>query len=528
MAGKKAVSVLLSLILATGLLAACANNNSSVSNPSSQPTNAATNEPSKAPEDEQGSKITEDPLELSIHMHYGNRFAFDDNWSIFKEAAELTNITLKGVTPSTSTNSEEMGNLMLASGQLPDIIHLYFAAADKWGPEGVLIDLKDLIDEHAPNIKKVLDEDPRLRKLATSADGNMYYIPSPNRSTVAKTWLIRQDWLDEAGLPVPNTYQDFYNVLKAFKEKDPKRFPYMGRSVEELRALFNFWGISSTSYMDENGKVLYAPAQPNYKTAVQNISQWYKEGLIDKEIFTRGPQSREILFGDNLSGVTHDFPQSTTGFNDSLKDKIPGFKMIVIPPPQDINGNRVEWSAGSFYKSHGWGISSQSKNPVEAIKYFDFWFSEEGKMLSTYGVEGETYTIENGEVQLTDSVKEGNILENLYKIGAQLEFPHESDLAFNRFTSSEEAVKGMNMYLENNYVKEPFPPISLNEEQKSRYDELTAAVNTYATEQFQKWIMGAQMLNDAAWENYLGELDRLGVKEMIELIQISYDNATSN
>src|SRR5690606_18340986 len=112
---------------------------------------------------------------------------------IFKKAAELTNISLKGVTPGTSTNSGEMGNLMLASGKLPDIIHLYFAVADTWGPDGVLIDLKDLVKEHAPNISRVLDEDPRLRGFATATDGNMYFIPAPNRGTVAKGWNIRQD-----------------------------------------------------------------------------------------------------------------------------------------------------------------------------------------------------------------------------------------------------------------------------------------------------------------------------------------------
>src|SRR5690606_14226040 len=161
----------------------------------SKPTEPANTQTSDAPNEEKGSKITDNPLELTIHMHYGNRFAFDDNWSIFKKAAELTNISLKGVTPSTSSNSSEMGNLMLASGNLPDIIHLYFAVADQWGPDGVLIDLKDLVEQHAPNIKKMFDENPQLRGFATNVDGNMYFIPTPAGGTVAKGWTIRQDWL---------------------------------------------------------------------------------------------------------------------------------------------------------------------------------------------------------------------------------------------------------------------------------------------------------------------------------------------
>jgi putative aldouronate transport system substrate-binding protein len=532
---KRSLMVLLSLVLAIGLLAACAKNNTSSggqNSPTPKPTNAATNAPSEAPVEDKGSKITDDPMELTIHMHYGNRFAFDDNWSIFKKAADLTNISLKGISPTTGSNSGEMSNLMLAAGKLPDIIHLYFAAADQWGPDGVLIDLKDLIDEHAPNIKQLFDENPRLRNFATATDGNIYFVPQPNRGTVSKGWMIRQDWLDEVNLPIPKTYEDFYNTLKAFKEKDPKRYPYIGRGEDPLKDLMIFWGVPggplSTNFKAVDNEVSYMPGTTNFKTAVQNVAKWYKEGLIDQEIFTRGPQSREIMFGDNLGGVTHDFMQSTAGFNDSLKDKLPDFNIVAMPPPQDVNGNHVEGSASNFYFPHGWGISSQSNNAVEVIKYFDFWFSEEGKNLSTYGVEGETYTIENGEIDLTDSVKDGNILENLYKVGAQLEFPRESDPTFIRFTTVGEALKGLNMYAENNYMMEQFPPLKFSVDEKKRFDELSAAIGTYVNENFQRWIMGAQILDDAVWDNYTRELDKLGVKELTELAQVSYNRQTSN
>lgn len=537
------LSVLLVMALAGSLLAACASGGSggesgSTNPPTSSPTSsqntgAEGSEQAQGEEEQKGTKITDEPLELTIHMHYGNRFAFDDNWGIFKKAAELTNISLKGVTPSTSSNSGEMSNLMLASGNLPDIIHLYFAVADQWGPDGVLIDLKDLVEEHAPNIKKMLDENPRLRSFATATDGNMYFIPAPNSGKVSKGFMIREDWLEEVGLPVPDTYEDLYNTLKAFKEKDPKRFPYIGRGDDSLKALMVFWGIPGgplqQNFKVVDGKVVLGSHDPNFKLAVQNLSKWYQEGLIDQEIFTRGPQSREMMFGDNLSGAIHDFFQSTTAFNDTLKDKVPGFKIVAVPPPKDIWGNRVEQTASNFYYPHGWGISSQSKHPVEAIKYFDFWFSEEGMMLGTYGVEGETYIIdENGEIDLTDEVKDGNILENLYKVGAQLEFPFYHDPDFVRFTTSGEALKGLQMYEEGNYMMEQFPPLKFSVDEKKRFDELASAISTYINESFQKWIMGAEELTDAVWDNYVRELERMGIQEYIDLAQLSYDRQTSN
>lgn len=115
MTKKSFMALMLSLVLVVGLLAACAGNNNGQNNGE---TNAGSNqgtpnnlgEQEAAPEAEEleGSLITKDPLELSIHMHYANRFAFDENWSIFKKAAELTNVTLKGTAPATGTDSNEM------------------------------------------------------------------------------------------------------------------------------------------------------------------------------------------------------------------------------------------------------------------------------------------------------------------------------------------------------------------------------------------------------------------------------------
>lgn len=534
------VSLVLSLVLVVGLLAACSggndqqgsqNGNGGTNLDSGNETSGNNNE-AETTEELEGSLITKDPLELDIHFHYANRFAFDNEWAVFKKAAELTNVSLNGTAPATGTDSNQMFNLMLAGGELPDIIHFYYTVAHTHGPDGVLIDLKDLINEHAPNIKKTLEENPVLERFATTPDGSMYYVPTPSPNVVAKGWLIRQDWLDALGLPVPVTYEDYYETLKAFKNEDPNgngkndEVPYFSREKAGIKDLLVFWGLRSTKWMAEDGKVNYSPTDPKYRTAVENIAKWYKEGLIDQEIFSRGAQAREILLGDNVGGSTHDWMQSTTGFNDSLKDQIPGFKMVAMAPPQNIHGKHVEETAGSPYGSHAWGISSTSKHPVEAIKYFDFWFSEEGSNLATYGVEGVTYTMENGEIDLTDEIKDGNILENLYKHGAFLEYPHISDPDFARFQTSVEAKKGMDMYLEEGYMMDLYPSYSMTEEVKEKYSDLGGTIGTYVDEMFQKWVMGAETLDDAAWDKYLAQINKFGLDELLEIEQAAYDSAT--
>ncbi|RAP73561.1 extracellular solute-binding protein [Paenibacillus montanisoli] len=539
---RKWLTILTCTVLLAGLVSACSKDNNTTSNEASNNANEsnaantsqadATNA-ANAPAEETlaGSLITKDPLQLTIHMHYGNRWAFDDNWSVFKEAAKLTNVSLHGTTPTTGTDSYEMANLMLASGELPDIIHGFHDWMRQQGPEGVLIDLKDLIDQYAPNIKKMMDADPGIEKYALASDGKMYFIPSvvPQDNIVAKGWMIRQDWLDKLQLPVPQTYQDYYNTLKAFKEKDPNgngkadEVPYMSRNTSGVQDLLIFWD-ADYGWKLRDGKVAWGPSEQQFKDALTNIAKWYKEGLIDKEIFTRGPQAREELFGANVGGSTHDFMQSSTKFNETLAEQVPGFKMQPIAPPANVSGQHVEETKNSTYLLHGWGISSKSEHPVEAIKYFDFWYGKEGEQLANYGVKDETYTADaSGNIDLTPKVKEGNLLENLNLVGAQLEYPHTVDPTFSRFQNTPIVNEAFKMYTEGNYPREQFPVLSYLEDEQKRYDEILGAINTYVNEMFQKWVMGNQPVDDKTFDAFVGKMKEMGLDEMVQIQQAAYD-----
>ncbi|WP_347835321.1 extracellular solute-binding protein [Gracilibacillus sp. JCM 18860] len=128
--------------------------------------------------------------------------------------------------------AKERRQISLASGDYPDVYFLtewvdQFKANDllKYGKQGVLIPLNDLIEEHAPNLQKVLEEHEEFRKITVAPDGNIYGIPQleecfhctwPN-----KMW-INTDWLEKLDLSIPETHEEFKNVLTAFNEQDPQ------------------------------------------------------------------------------------------------------------------------------------------------------------------------------------------------------------------------------------------------------------------------------------------------------------------
>ena len=100
-----------------------------------------------------GYLITEKEAELSIFAMDSGK-ALNTEWPIFKKATEMTNIRLKNIASQNQTNQTEAYNLLVSSGQLPDIVsYMDTAVLERLGMEGGLIPLEDLIEKYAPNIK---------------------------------------------------------------------------------------------------------------------------------------------------------------------------------------------------------------------------------------------------------------------------------------------------------------------------------------------------------------------------------------
>jgi putative aldouronate transport system substrate-binding protein len=191
------------------------------------------------------------------------------------------------------------------------------------------VPLNEYIDQYAPNIKRVLEERPEVKKNITSFDGNIYYIPHIPGGTVSTGWFIRNDWLKTLGLKAPETTEELYDTLVAFRNNDPNgngikdEIPYFNGAMTSgnfsgLECLYYLWNAFPSWYSD-NGVVKYGPYEPNFKEAMMNLAQWYEEDLIDKEIFTRGSKARDKLLGDNVGGSTHDWFGSTALFNEKYK-----------------------------------------------------------------------------------------------------------------------------------------------------------------------------------------------------------------
>ncbi len=484
-------------------------------------------------------RITDKPLELTIHMHWDRSQGYNESYPVEQKARELTGIHLKEATAGKNTaDTQEAMNLLLAMGNMPDIVgsQLIKQPVNEYGPQGAFVPLNELIEEHAPHIKAFFDERPELRQAISAFDGKMYYIPYLPDGKYGRAWFVRQDWLDALGLERPDTVDELYDVLVAFRDQDPNgngkkdEVPFFARDWEELIRLVTLWdGRSSGSdtphdfMVDDEGRVVHPYARESYRTGLANIARWYEEGLIDAEIFTRGVSARDYLLGENLGGMTHDWFASTSGYNAALADRVEGFDFVPMLPPASVSGKRIEEHSRIPIKPDGWAISHSNDHPVETIKYFDFWFTEEGRLLSNFGVEGEQYEMIDGEPVFTDAVLNSDqpVNSQLWEIGAQIKKGYWQDYRYEWQWTAQAAREGIELYDSEDLLVDQFLGVAFNEEEQAVYDKYWPSIQSYMLERQQAWVLGNGDV-EADWDSYVATLDKMGLNQVLEVMNAAY------
>lgn len=537
MNAKKWTKLVLITTLSAGLIAGCSSGEEAATpTPGTSP---ATTPGQTTPEETPSGLASEEPIELSVHLHFGNleNQIFNDDWAVFQKAAELTNVSLTGSAPRTSTESREVFTLMLANRPLPDIIHFGGKGdMNALGGEGGLIPLQELIEEHAPNIQRYLDEDIDYRRHVTAGDGNIYYLTFKTDGLASTGWFIRQDWLDNLSLEIPATVDDLYEVYTAFRNDDPNdngltdEIPYFNRQRHGINYLLNLWDATNSFILDETDTITYGPLHDSYREAMANIAQWYDEQLIDQEFYTREGDVRLTLLQGDIGGSTQDWFASTSGYNARSRDQVPGIEFVPIAPPASISGDQSWFDSRQPFTANGWGISAANAYPVETIKYFDFWFSEEGRRLANFGIEGETYDLVDGTPVLKDFVlqAEGGVLNELKKYGAQIEFGWHQDFENERQWTSPDVLPAIEAY-NDIYINtsKQVPDLPFTAQESDRLTLLQGQVNTHLNEISQRWILGGEDVN-ANFDGFVQNLRSLGIEEILEIRNAAYDRYKEN
>ncbi len=489
-------------------------------------------------------KLTDEPVTLTVWADTKNNGAVGtlieklDDMEMLKEMEAKTGVHIECICPPVGED-ETAFSLMLASGKYPDIIigfHNYYPySGDTAIDEGIILNIAELLDV-APNYKAAIDaSDFRMKSVTTDA-GNMPYIAMPivadEPGLNVGGPIIRKDLLDKLGMDMPATYEELHTFLsRCVSElglKRPMALDSNGASkYDGLTAGFGFHlkNICTThAFYLEDGKVAYAPLSEGYREYVTTMAQWYKEGLIDPDF------ASVITFDDGVAMVTSGECAYSTdhsgilGMYNSVGQTLnPDFNFVVAPMPVRNAGDKVHIGSSSGATCYSAAaISTSCENPELAMRYIDQWFTDEGFIMSNYGVEGKTYEMVDGMPKYTDFVMNNPDMDSVAVLSA-----YATPVTwFSEYIScrdvSEATREATKVWDEQNDSTGVIPgAVTLNSEEKEVYGDLYSEISSYVDEMTVRFIMGLEPLEN--YDTYVQQLHTLGVDEAIGAYQSAYD-----
>ena len=434
-------------------------------------------------------------------------------------------------------------NLMFASGDLPDLIWYQFSnyngGAAKAIKDKIIEPLNDYTN-YLPDMMAALESDPDYIKSTTTDGGDIIggpFVRSAERLKTSAGLIVRQDWLDDLNLDVPQTPDEVYNVLKAFKEEKGAEAPLsLGQWWLHDITLGNGiitspFGLPKCNIYQENGTVHYGYYESEYKGVLEWLNKLYTEGLLDPNFQTldQATQNANIMTG--VSGMTVGNNGGVLGTCiNTMKDSDPNYNLTGVAPLVEKEGD-IAMSTHYDNAVNGWYLvmTPNCQNKEAAAKFINYGYTEEGQMLLNFGIEGESYTNENGTLEYTDLIvnnPDGLTMQqalaqyqNSWTAGPMLQREECADM-YNQLEQQHDALTAWSTSNAKDYQ---YPMTTVADEDASELSKLASDINVYSNEMMVKYITGQESLDNFETE-YLATLKDMGVERMIEIYQKALDN----
>ncbi|MCM3130438.1 MULTISPECIES: ABC transporter substrate-binding protein [unclassified Paenibacillus] len=351
------------------------------------------------------------------------------NWNKMQDAVgqkiiEETGVTINAEYDISSGGGDDKIALMAASGDYPDLIFPK-GNLSKLVDAGAMIDLTDLIEEHAPNLKK-LYEGQMDRLKYSNEDQAIYAIPT--NAGVGQIYFdagggfnLQHKVVKELGYPEIKTLEDFENALREYYAKHPTTED--GQPTIPLTLSADGWRIMITvtnpafaaTGAPDDGEYYINPEtyeamlhykRPEEKEYFRWLNKMYNEGLLDKDSFIqKDDQYKAKIASGRVLGLIDQgwaYGDAENALKSAGKfDETYGH----YPVSLDENYKRADFQDIGL-DAYGIGITVSNEDPVRTIKFLDWLASDEAQVLLNWGIEGEHYVVEDGVRKIPAEVQD--------------------------------------------------------------------------------------------------------------------------
>ena len=479
--------------------------------------------------------------------------------TIFMRMQEQTNVEIDWM----AIQSDQWGDKIALNMSNPNLLTDFVFTANfsdsdllRYANYGAIIPLEEYIDTYMPNLSAVFEKYPEYRKMSTDVNGHIWALPWIEQLGAEKTAIqsvgdmpfINKKWLDFLGLEVPETVNEFEQVLIAFRDHAPelqKEFGIEGSIIpmscivndgnQDPALLINGFGegygdcdqgrhIAVTDSLE----VICTAIQPGFRDGIEWLHKLYEEGLIDPEAFTQEWSTYVAKGKSGRYGVCFSWD---VGNIDNIVDWVP-------LPALTADVRNITPENGSFTSGYDRGrcvVTAVAKEPALVCAWLDQMYAPIQSPQNNWGTYGEDDDFDIFEMSTNDAgepmlkhaplgdaspveVREAEsvngplaILDEYY--GVYVTCPDDAQYRLDWIKD---------IYTQDMNTKYVYPNVFMSREDTDRLAVLTPDITQYINECRSRWIMNG--FTDSDWNEYIDKLNAYGLEEYLSIFQKYLDD----
>ena len=443
----------------------------------------------------------------------------------FVEWSEASGVDLDIVGVSLFNASEQF-SLMVASSEYTDIVAdfgmQYTGTYDQAVEDEIICDLKDVIDAHCPNYYGLIHSEDEIYKAVVTNDGNIpgFMTINDNDVYIRGGYWINTDMLSQVGMEMPETYDEWHDVLVAFRDQLGAEGALWIDSYATSADLTSGYGVKAGFYQ-EDGQVKFGFLEDGMKDYLTMMHDWYDDGLIYHDFYSQragADKPDPSIVDGGISGIWHNAANSYGEYT---------VAQSAISQPILNHGDVNHFSERSDRVQSGsdWTITTACENVDIAAMMLDYLYSEEGIMLTNYGIEGVSYELEDGEPVYTElltdnpdmSFNQALAIYALFNTAGTYNVNKRMDINY-----SQAQLDSREIWAEHNDTANNYPgAVTFNVDESERFYALYNDIDTYIDENLLGFIIGTTPLDQ--YDSFRDTLISMGIEECIELTQAALD-----
>ncbi len=481
---------------------------------------------------------------LSYWMSYppifGDYAEGPNEYLVYTEAEARLNVELEWTFANFMAATEQF-NIMISSGDYTDMIAGYEtyspSSIEQSVEDGIVLDLTELIAQYAPDYAALRLQNDITAKTSSTDDGRLlqfYSIQSEEGLTNDKGLFVRQDWLDESGvgeLVTLNDYEEFLTYTSRTYGAGlalPCQGTWNSSCFEGAFDIILPFGNTDKGLFHIDGEVKFGAVEEGFREYLTLMHEWYEAGLImddfesDTASQTSGyPDESNIASGKTsvFFGVANDFSL----YEDLCEADLTA---VAYPLVSEDQTRHTAASLGNASSVAGICITTGCEDPELAVRFVNWFYTEEGQILTNYGVEGFTFNYEGDEIVFTDVLLNNpdgmslNVAMTLYT-GGTSGVPMYIDNTKYEKIYDDEQYQARVIWTQNDDSAYSLASVVLNSEESEQVNSVWSDIQTYFFENCLQFIIGTRSLDE--FDDFVQTIYNQGLQEVLDAYTSAYE-----